>query len=341
MSRRRHIAIVVLGLVVLPLVVLASGAVWFWFQIDPPGPAGARVEIQIERGWGVPRIAKELSRLGVIDKPFSFELYARLRGDSKFDAGTYVMHKHMGDGPAINVLKSHPRPDYVELTVPPGLWLTEIGDRVAALGGRNKEAFLDAARNNAVRSVFEPANVHNLEGLLWPDTYQVSDSEDEISILKTMAKTFDERAIKLGLANANVRGFGPYDILKVASLIESEAKIDSDRPKIASVIYNRLAQHMNLQVDATLIYARRNPKNRSLSDADKQIASPYNTYLNAGLPPTPIAAVSEKSLRAALAPVQSDYLYYVVVDKAGGHAFASTYAEHQANIERARKAGVL
>jgi UPF0755 protein len=156
-----------------------------------------------------------------------------------------------------------------------------------------------------------------------------------------MAETFDQRAIKFGLANANVRGFGPYDILKVASLIESEAKIDSDRPLIASVIYNRLAQKMNLQVDATLIYARGNPKNRSLSDADKQIASPYNTYLHAGLPPTPIAAVSEKSLRAALAPAQTDYLYYVVIDKAGHHAFASTYAEHQANIERARKAGVL
>jgi UPF0755 protein len=107
------------------------------------------------------------------------------------------------------------------------------------------------------------------------------------------------------------------------------------------VIYNRLRQNMPLQVDAELIYARGNPNNRKLSDADKQINSPYNSYTHTGLPPTPIAAVSEASLRAAMNPASTDYLYYVVIDKKGNHAFARTYQEHQHNIEIARQNGAL
>ncbi len=107
-------------------------------------------------------------------------------------------------------------------------------------------------------------------------------------MLSTLVTTFDKKAVTLGLANANVQGHTAYDIVKVASLIEAEAKVDADRPLIASVIYNRLARGMPLDIDATLIYARGDPRNRSLSDKDKLIVSPYNTYAHTGLPPTPI-----------------------------------------------------
>jgi UPF0755 protein len=192
-----------------------------------------------------------------------------------------------------------------------------------------------------VRSPFEPEGVSSLEGLLWPDTYKVAAEEDEIQLLKTMEQTFEKKAATLGLATANVQGYGAYDVIKIASLIESEAKVAGDRPKIASVIYNRLRRNMELQIDATLIYARGDPKNRKLSDADKSIDSPYNTYTHKGLPPSPIAAVSEASLRAALNPEATDFLYYVVIDKQGNHAFGRTLNEHQQNIDRARAAGVL
>src|SRR5262249_19248581 len=145
-------------------------------------------------------------------------------------------------------------------------------------------------------------------GLLWPDTYKISASEDEIQVLHTMEQTFVDRATALGLAGATVQGHDAYDIIKVASLVEAEAKVPEDRPLIASVIYNRLAHNppMMLQVDATLIYARGDPKKRTLTNADKKIASPYNTYLHYGLPPTPIAAVSAASLQAALHPAQTN-----------------------------------
>jgi UPF0755 protein len=172
---------------------------------------------------------------------------------------------------------------------------------------------MEATRNNAVRSEFEPEGVNNLEGLLWPDTYKISDSEDEIEVLKTMVRTFDQRAAALGLAGANVQGHGAYDILKVASMVEAEAKTAKDRPLIASVIYNRLAHNpaMQLQVDATLILRARRCQNRGLSNADKAIQSPYNTYLHFACRRRPIAAISEASLRAALHPAATDYLFYV------------------------------
>lgn len=338
--RRRRVAAVVVLLVVVPLSVLAIGGGWFWWQLDPPGGNGAQVQVDVERGWGVPEIASELSHRGVISSSVVFDVYARLNGDTKFQAGTYVLHKHMGVKRAISALKAGPRINYENLALPPGLWLSQIASRVGKLK-LSSQSFLENTRNNAVRSALQPANVSNLEGLVWPDTYKISDSEDDIDVLKTMVKEFDSKAASLGLVNANVRGFGPYDVLKVASLIEAEAKVDADRPLVASVIYNRLARNMPLQIDATLIYARGDPANRSLSNADKNIDSPYNTYLHTGLPPTPIASVSEASVRAALHPAQTDFLYYVVIDKNGKEAFSSTYQQQLENIQKAREAGVL
>jgi len=341
LSRGQRTAVVIGVLVVLPLTVLGFGAGWFWWQVASCSGAGRAVEVQIERGWGVPRIGDELHNEGLIGNSLVFSVYARLNGDTKFEAGTYELRKHMCVRDAVRLLKAGPRIDYSMLTIPPGLWLQEVANRVAKLPGQDKEEFVDDTQNNAVRSVFEPDGVHNLEGLLWPDTYKIAAEEDSTQVLKTMVDTFDKKAAAIGLGLANVQGHGPYDIIKVASLIESEAKINADRPLIASVIYNRLARNMPLQVDSTLIYARGNPNDRKLTNADKLINSPYNTYTHLGLPPTPIAAVSLASLEAALHPASTDYLYYVVIDKQGRHAFASTLQEHEHNIEIARANGVL
>jgi UPF0755 protein len=340
-SRKHRTWLVLIALVVVPLVTLALGVGWFWWQLDPPGGAGARVEVQIARGCGVPCIGNELSRRGVIGPSWVFNVYARLHGDSNFKAGTYELRKNMGVGSAVDALKAGPHIAYVKLTIPPGFWLQQISARVGRLPGLSVEPFVQATVNNAVRSAFEPQGTNNLEGLLWPDTYNISADEDEILVLSTLVQQFDKRAVQLGLANANVQGHAAYDIVKVASLIEAEAKIDADRPLIASVIYNRLARGMPLQIDATLIYARGDPHNRSLSDKDKVIDSPYNTYEHTGLPPTPIAAVSAASLQAALHPATTTYLYYVVIDKKGDTAFATTLEQQNANIAIAKQNGAF
>jgi UPF0755 protein len=124
-------------------------------------------------------------------------------------------------------------------------------------------------------------------------------------------------------------------------MVEREARVDDDRPLVSQVIYNRLARNQKLQIDATVIYAQgqSGTKNR-VTNNDLKFNSPYNTYLVDGLPPTPIAAPGEAAIRAALDPAPGDFLFYVVIDKDGRHAFARTGAEHQQNIDRARANGV-
>ena len=153
-----------------------------------------------------------------------------------------------------------------------------------------------------------------------------------------MVSEFEKNADALGLENATTQGHTPYEILTVASLIEAEAKVDEDRPLIASVIYNRLRMGMPLQIDATVLYASGDPTKQTITQADLANDSPYNTYKVKGLPPTPIANVERGvAARPRSHPAQTDYLYYVIGDKDGRHKFAETYAEQQR--ERRRRPG--
>ena len=339
--RRGRVTIVIAALILVPLLVFGSGVAWFWYELGGES-SGAKVSVHLERGWGVPRIAEQLADQHVVRSSFAFNIYARFNGDNSFQAGTYDLRENLGVRATVRELKKGPHIDYVILRVPPGLWLKQIAARVGRLGGgRSAQVFLDSTRNNAVRSVFEPADVASLEGLLRPDTYKISESQDEISIVQTMVTAFDTHAGQLGLTNANVQGRSPYEIITIASMIEAEAKVPQDRPLIASVIYNRLAANMPLQIDSTVLYARGNPKDRHLSPQDLALKSRYNTYLNVGLPPTPIGSVSDASLIAALAPASTTYLYYVLAGKDGHHAFASTLEEQQRNIDAARQKGLL
>ncbi len=339
--RRGRVTMVIGVLILVPVLVLGSSIGWFWYQLGGDA-SGRTVQVHLQRGWGVSQVADELADKHVVRSALAFNIYSRFNGEKSFQAGTYDLRENLGVKGAVRELKKGPRIDYQILKIPPGLWVKQIAERVAGLGGgRNAQAFLDGTRNNAVRSAFEPADVSNLEGLLRPDTYKISESQDEIAILQTLADTFDSHAEKLGLATANVRGHSAYDIIKVASIIESEAKVDVDRQLIASVIYNRLAANMPLQIDATVIYARGDPKNRHLSQADLAIKSPYNTYAQPGLPPTPIAAVSDKSLLAAMAPADTNFLYYVLAGKDGHHAFSSTAEQWQRDVAAARAQGLL
>jgi UPF0755 protein len=339
-SRRRRVVVLLLVLVVVPLAVLLLAGGWVWWQLDPPGKPGAAVQVEVTKGWGVPEIADELSSRGVIGSSFVFQAYSRLKDAGPFQAGTYPMRHDLGVRGAIDVLEKGPVVSADNLAIIPGKWLTEIAgtidQQVPWLDG---DKFLQLAKSGAVRSKFQPAGSKNLEGMLWPDTYRVSEDESERDVLRVMTTQFDKQAVAAGLEGANVHGYGPYDIVKIASLIQSEAKLDKDRPLIASVIYNRLARDMPLQIDATVLYAT--GKRCCLTHADLETPSPYNTYKVKGLTPTPIAGITEASLAAALHPASTDFLYYVIASKDGAHAFAKTYEEHLQNIEKAREKGLL
>jgi len=319
---------------------LAMAARWVQVQLDPSGAPGAEVAVTVEKGWGVSRIADELARRDVIGSPVVFEAYARLSGSATFQAGDYTLRHDLGVKGAIRLLEDGPLIAYEELRVPPGLRLTEIARRVEEqLPGLRAARFLDLAASGKVRSGYQPDGVKSLEGLLWPDTYRFVESDDELDVLRTMVEEFDRRVAQLGIEGAG-NGLSPYETLIVASLVQSEARVEADRPLIASVVMNRLAEDMPLQIDATVLYAigERKPSNTA---EDRATESPYNTYLIRGLPPTPISSVAAVSIEAAVDPAVSPYLYYVVADEQGRHAFAETYEEHLANVAAARSRGLL
>ncbi len=215
------------------------------------------------------------------------------------------------------------------LALPPGLRLEQIADRVGALPGHDRAAFLALAQSGQVKSKYQGGQ-QSVEGFTWPDTYFV-EGQTDAQILQTIVSEFDEHADAVNLADTGATGLTPQQTVVVASLVQAEAGSAEDAPKVAAVITNRLRQQTPLQIDATLCYAKGGCPPVP-SNADKQIDSPYNTYRVGGLPPTPIMTVTEQSLRAALAPANVPYLFYVT-GKDGVTYFSTTLAEHEANIE--------
>jgi len=320
------------------LTVVAGLGLWVHSRIDPSGPPGAPVVVQIPDGTSTSGIAQLLADDGVISNAFLFQLYVRVNGDGPFRAGVYSLRRHESYGQAVRGLEGASVVD--RLTIPEGFTLRQIAARVGALPGHTAAGFLAAASSGQVRSRYEPAGTTNLEGLLFPDTYVVPRGEADAQILRMMVDRFDQVAAQTGLDSAAGRaGVSPYQAVVVASMIEREAKVPTDRPLVAEVVYNRLAKGMRLQIDATVLYAL-GPGHTDLTSADLTVDSPYNTYKVTGLPPAPIASPGLASLQAALAPAKGGYLYYVVVGADGQEAFSATLAGQEANIALARSRGL-
>jgi UPF0755 protein len=327
--RRRWAVLGVLAVLVLPFLIAAG---WFAWQLYEPGGDGAPVTVTVQQGWGGKEIGDALASKDVVGSSLAFQVWYRVTGGST-QAGTYALHEHMGVKAATDALGRPPADaaataGHTVLALPPGLRLEQIADRVGALPGHDRAAFLALAQSGQIRSKYQGAQ-QSVEGFTWPDTYFVEGMSDR-DILQLIVSTFDQHGDAVGLGNAAPTGLTPQQTVVVASLVQAEAGSVTDAPKVAAVIANRLKQGTPLQIDATLCYAKGGcppvPTN-----ADKQTASPYNTYRVTGLPPTPIMSVTEQSLRAALAPADVPYLFYVT-GKDGVTYFATTLAEHEANI---------
>lgn len=339
----RRLLVVVAVVTVLGVVGAGAGLVWFRSEVDPGGPAGPRVRVEVPRGASTQRIAAILEREGIVGSARNFRLYVRVQGAGPFQAGEYELRKRSSFDDVIAALEKGPKLTFQRLTVPEGLTLKQTAELVGRMPGRSAERFLDVAGSGAVRSRYQPAGSTNLEGLLLPETYNFEAKDDERAILDRMVRAFDEAAAEAGVDDVGEGGLvDPYGAIIVASLVEREARVPEDRGKVARVVYNRLAKKMLLQVDATVIYALGRPGERGLRVLfkDLEVDSPYNTYKHPGLPPTPIASPGRASLRAAVAPTEGDWLYYVVVEPDGTHAFATTLTEHNRNIAVAEQRGV-
>jgi UPF0755 protein len=333
-TRRRNL--LTLATVLVLLTPLAIGSVWVLANVPRSSTTPPDVVLQVQPGWGMKEVAQALVAHKVIPSAASFEQVA---SDSKFTtyvAGRYVFFEGSDARTALDTLRGGPAtivPD-ASLLLRPGLTMGQIADRVGKLPGKSAARFAELAGSNVVRSRYEPANVTSLEGLTWPDTYSIGATETETHMLQRFVGRFDNQADALGLGNAGALGISPYQTLVVASLIEAEAGSAADAPLISAVIYNRLKAKMPLQLDSTLCYAKGGCNGGPLA-SDRQINSPYNTFLALGLPPTPIRTPSTVSIKAALNPAAVSYLYFVS-DKNGKTYYATTLAEQEANAAKAR-----
>ncbi len=342
-GRAGKVLVVVALVVVMGLIGLGAAAFSYQRQVDPGGPPGEEVKVTIPMGASTQRIGAILDERSVITSARVFRIYTRLNGGGPFQAGEYTFRRNMSMGEAVRILSKGPEITFERLTVAEGLTLPQIAQQVGKLEGRSADAFLAAVASGSVRSRFQPPGVDKLEGLLLPETFNVEPKDDEAAILTRMVESFDDLATSLGYPGAQAKvGLTPYEAIIVASLVERETRFDEERAKVASVIYNRLEKGMLLQVDATVIYALGKSADRNVRVLfkDLEVDSPYNTYKVKGLPPTPIAAPGRASLEAALNPEPGPFLFYVVTESDGRHSFATTDAEHAANIRKAQANGV-
>jgi UPF0755 protein len=302
------------------------------------------VQFEIESGMGNSEVADALADAGVIDSALAFKLWSTVSGAGPFETGTYELREGQGIRGAISVLDEGPPelPDS-ELLLPPGLTVQQIAERVGKLPGKSADEFLAALSAGTIRSKYQPEGQTSYEGLLFPDTYFIGATESEESIARRLVARFDEIADQVGLAG--VQGLTPYEAIVAASLIQTESGVAEDEPLISAVIRNRLTDGMPLQIDSTLCYARLQATGAGCppppTNSDKEIDSPYNTYLVTGLPPTPISSVTEAALAAAIAPADVPFKFYVIADENGKHAFATTLAEHDQNVAVAQEKGLL
>jgi peptidoglycan lytic transglycosylase G len=215
--------------------------------------------------------------------------------------------------------------------------VAQIAEKLAATDQFTKEEVDKALKSKDLIVPFRPKGVTSLEGLLFPDTYGIEEDDTAVAVLQDMLDQLEVVLSRHRLSTAP-QGLNPYQVLIVASIIEREAKVDVDRPKIAAVIYNRLAAGKRLEIDATVEYA---VGHAELTAADLRSSSPYNTYTSDGLPPTPIAAPGEAAIEAALQPADGDWIYYVLATKEGEHAFTNSYQEFLRLKKQAKAKGLL
>ena len=318
-------------------IAIAAAAVWgLWLAADGTRPyfhAAEPVLMDIERGAGTREIARRLQAAGVIRSRTTFLALHYLRPGNTLKAGEYSFDSHASP---LDVLDKLIRGEvsYEVMVIPEGYNRLEIADAVDEMGFATREDFLWATEEASLVADLDPL-AKNLEGYLFPDTYHFPRHARPAQIVRAMVERFREVYAELTPSES---GRTTHDIVTMASLVEEETSLDSERAVVAAVFYNRLRRGILLQCDPTVIYAlmleNRYDGRIRLSQLDHP--SPYNTYLHHGLPPGPIANPGRASLAAALQPETTDYLYFVA-NAEGGHTFSRTLSEHNLAVSLYRR----
>ena len=314
----------------LALVALAAG----WFLLVRPDhsiSAGEPVEVAIAKGTSTAGIAEQLSQEGVIGNALMFRVLARTGDrDAALKAGTYALETGMEYDAVLARLEKGPEIVIFDVPIPEGFTTRQVATRFAKRAGVDEDELLALMTSGAPRFADEypflaGAYRDSLEGYLFPATYRVKEGASAETVVRMMLDTFAKKTASLDMSYAESKNLTFSDVIVIASAIEREAQLADDRPRVASVIYNRLKAGMRLQLCATVLYEL--PGKTSVTLEDLKIESPYNTYIHAGLPPGPISNPGIASIEAAAHPPKTKYLYYVLTGKDGSHTFTETYDE--------------
>jgi peptidoglycan lytic transglycosylase G len=327
-------------LALLAIAAIGAGAGWLDSQISRPyrGHRPEKVFVDIPRGASRWEIAGILRKDDVIRSRLAFTLFSVWHFRRPIQAGEYYFDQPVNSRETFWKM-AHGRIYIRTVLVPEGWTSFDIAEEIQDQGICDRDEFLAAARDTSFISNIAP-QAHSLEGFLFPSTYEFTRHNSCEQVAKRMVENF--RAVWESIKPANSQqlpdGLTPLQIVTLASLVERETPDAEERPLVAGVFYNRLRKGVPLQCDPTVQYALA-LEGRPVKDVkprDLRVDSPYNTYTHTGLPPGPIANPGEASLRAALEPTTTDYLYFVANDE-GGHAFARTLAEHNRNVARLRR----
>jgi UPF0755 protein len=324
-------------LVVVAVAALAAAVAGVYYaRVDEKyqGYSGTERFVEIAPGTGSRAIGKALVDAGVVRDEWTFRLAVFLTGTQReLKAGEY---RFTTPASAKDVARKLARGDVFlrPITFPEGLSLKEMASIYQSRGLGTSAAFLAAARNTSAVKALDPA-ARDLEGYLFPDTYNVPRKMSADALVHKMAQAFLRVYGETVQKEVEARGGNLREVVTLASIVEKEAAQPDERPIIAAVYQNRLRIGMGLQCDPTVIYAleKAGRYTGNLTKADLKLDSPYNTYKYAGLPPGPIASPGRASLEAAARPASVDYLYFVSRND-GSHVFATTLAEHNRNVKQ-------
>jgi UPF0755 protein len=329
---RLGVLFALIGVVV--VLALLAGAVFVYGRIELEAAdtgSEAPTSITVTPGESLDQLATSLQNQGLIKSALFFSAYARLRG-VHLHAGLYRVDSAMEASEIINVLEGPQYCPPVTFVIPEGFTIDQIADRIAATKGLHISAseYLAALAQTGYTAPFlsiRPAGDTSLEGFLFPATYTVADCATAHTVVQDQLTAFAQNvAPKLPASPTQA-----YDDLITASIIQAEARFAADYPLVASVVNNRLAAHMDLQIDAIVMYGL-HMSGDPMSSADEAIPTPYNSYQNAGLPPTPIDSPGLATLGGALAPATTTYLFYVT-DACGHNHYSVTEAVHEQQVQ--------
>ena len=340
----------VIALVVLIIIAIAGylGYNYVTSALEPVDPeSNKKVEVEIPMGSGITLISSILEEKGIIQDARIFKYYTKFKNESAFQAGNYSLTQSMTLDEIIESLKTGRvyREPVFTVTVPEGLTLEQIAAVVEKNTSHSAEKFMARVTDQAfiellmtefpellTEDILNENVRYALEGYLYPATYPFFEEDPTLDdVIKTMLTSMNNIVSEYTAVLAE-NETSVHELLTFASLLEEEATAQTDRETIASVFYNRMDIGMPLQTDPTVLYAIGSHKDRVLYE-DLEIQNPYNTYVNTGLPPGPIAGAGKTSIDASLNPSQTDYLYFLA-DKEGTNHFAKSYDEHLANIEK-------